>query len=123
MEENWVENKETSSISGHSLQEELEERSQSSECITSDQLNETKVSKEINDTGIKPAYITSEYHDAESVDFGNFVGSQQTSISSEEIVDLPGSSERQVNEIRNEPVMEEQTSANIEQSAGMYNVI
>ncbi|XP_039182926.1 protein ELYS [Crotalus tigris] len=119
MEENWVKNRETSSISGHSLQEELEERGQSSECITSDQLNETKVSKEINDTGVKPTYITSEYHDAKSIDFGNsnFMGSQQTATSSGEIVDLPGSSERQVNEIRNEPVMEQQTSANIEPSA------
>ncbi|KAL7987514.1 hypothetical protein Chor_006433 [Crotalus horridus] len=119
MEENWVKNRETSSISGHSLQEELEERGQSSECITSDQLNETKVSKEINDTGVKPIYITSEYHDAKSIDFGNsnIMGSQQTATSSGEIVDLPGSSERQVNEIRNEPVMEQQTSANIEPSA------
>uniref|UniRef100_A0A8C5RVP6 AT-hook containing transcription factor 1 n=1 Tax=Laticauda laticaudata TaxID=8630 RepID=A0A8C5RVP6_LATLA len=93
MEENWVKNRETSSISDHSLQEELEERDQSSECITSDQLNETKVSKEINDTDMKPTYITLECHDAKSVDFGNnnFMGSQQTTISSGEIVDLPGS--------------------------------
>lgn len=125
MEENWVKNRETSSISGHSLQEELEERDQSSECITSDQLNETKVSKEVNDTGLKPAYITLECHDAKSVDFGNsnFMDSRQTAISSGEIVDLPGSSEREVIEIRHEPVMEQQTSANIDQSAGMYNDI
>ncbi|XP_026551234.1 protein ELYS isoform X2 [Pseudonaja textilis] len=117
MEENWVKNRETSSVSDHSLQEEFEERDQSSECITSDQLNETKVSKEINDTGMKPTYITLECHDAKSVDFGNsnFMGSQQTTISSEEIVDLPGSSEREV--IENEPIMEQQTSANIDQSA------
>ncbi|XP_026525162.1 protein ELYS isoform X2 [Notechis scutatus] len=117
MEENWFKNRETSSISDHSLQEELEERDQSSECITSDQLNETKVSKEINDTGMKPTYVTLECHDAKSVDFGNsnFMGSQQTTISSGEIVDLPGSSEREV--IENEPIMEQQTSANIDQSA------
>uniref|UniRef100_A0A8C5RVM7 AT-hook containing transcription factor 1 n=1 Tax=Laticauda laticaudata TaxID=8630 RepID=A0A8C5RVM7_LATLA len=123
MEENWVKNRETSSISDHSLQEELEERDQSSECITSDQLNETKVSKEINDTDMKPTYITLECHDAKSVDFGNnnFMGSQQTTISSGEIVDLPGSSEREV--IENEPIMEQQTSTNIDQSAGMYNDI
>ncbi|ETE66734.1 Protein ELYS, partial [Ophiophagus hannah] len=117
MEENWVKNRETSSISDHSLQEELEERDQSSECITSDQLNETKVSKEINDTGVKPTYITLECHDAKSVDFGNsnFMGSQQTTVSSGEIVDLPGSSEREV--IESEPIMEQQTSANVDQSA------
>ncbi|KAG8123498.1 hypothetical protein E2320_018975 [Naja naja] len=117
MEENWVKNRETSSISDHSLQEELEERDQSSECITSDQLNETKVSKEINDTGVKPTYITLECHDAKSVDFGegNVMGSQQTIISSGEIVDLPGSSEREV--IENEPIMEQQTLANVDQSA------
>ncbi|XP_013907786.1 PREDICTED: protein ELYS [Thamnophis sirtalis] len=119
MEENWVKNRETSSISGHSLQEELEERDQSSEFITSDQLNETKVSKEVNDTGLKPAYITLECHDAKSVDFGNsnFIDSQQIAISSGEIVDLSGSSEREVIDIRQEPVMEQQTSANIDQSA------
>ncbi|XP_007433912.1 protein ELYS isoform X1 [Python bivittatus] len=123
VEENWVKNRETSSISAHSLQEELEEIDRSSECITSDHLNKTKVSKEINTPGVKPAYITSEYHDAKSVDFGNstFMGSQQTAIFSEEIVDLPGSSEREVNEIiRNDPLMEQQTSANVEQSGEFH---
>ncbi|XP_070590165.1 protein ELYS isoform X2 [Erythrolamprus reginae] len=119
MEENWVKDRETSSISDHSLQEELEESDQSSEYITDDQLIETKVSKEINDTGVKPTYITLECHDAKSVDFGNsnFMDYQQTAISSGEIVDLPRSSEREVIEIRNEPVTEQQTSENIDQSA------
>ncbi|XP_063162122.1 protein ELYS isoform X2 [Candoia aspera] len=123
MGENCIKNRETSSISAQSLQEELEEIDQSSECITSDQLNKTKVSKEINSTGVKPAYITSEYHDAKSVDFGNStcMGSQQTAILSEEIVDLPGSSEKEVNEIiRNNPLMEQQISATVEQSAEFH---
>ncbi|XP_062980376.1 protein ELYS [Elgaria multicarinata webbii] len=121
MDDMWAKNGKTCSFSAYSLQETHEEMDLLPVCIQSEHLDKTKPSEKTNTTVVKSDKTTSERHGAKSpVDFRDdtVITSQSAHFFSEDIVVLP--TVREANEIvGSDPLqMEQQTSADVEQSAG-----
>ncbi|XP_061480635.1 protein ELYS isoform X2 [Rhineura floridana] len=119
-EDTWSKNRETPSFSACSLREDHKGTDLSSECIPGHNLNTSKPSKEASYTSVRSDQTTSEYHDAKSPgDHDTFRESQPAAFFSEDLVNIPVSTEREGNKIvASDPLqMEQQTSPDGEQSA------
>uniref|UniRef100_A0A8D2J3V6 AT-hook containing transcription factor 1 n=1 Tax=Varanus komodoensis TaxID=61221 RepID=A0A8D2J3V6_VARKO len=111
MEDTWTKNRKTPSFSACRPQENHEEMDLLPECIPSDPLDKTESSKETNNTFAKSAKTSLQYHGTKpSVDLGDgtFIASQPSI--EREGTEIVGNDSLQT---------EQQSSEDVEQSAGM----
>nr|XP_028580003.1 protein ELYS isoform X1 [Podarcis muralis]XP_028580004.1 protein ELYS isoform X1 [Podarcis muralis] len=123
MEDMWSKTRETPAFSICSLQEDYEEAGLSSECVPGNDLNKAEPSKETSYGSVKSDQTTSDYQDAKSPgdNSDSFRISQPAGFSPEDLVNIQVSAERESSEAvaRDPSQMEQQTSTDGEQSAGL----
>lgn len=122
MEDIWSKTRELSSFPSCSAQEDHEETDQSTESIPGDNLDKSEPCIETSKIFSKEDQTTLEYHETKlSADSGDIVAYHWADSSSEDIIDIRDSAEREGSEIAESEFlqMESQAPTDVEQLSGM----